>query len=161
MKNIQTLILKYSKGEIDLLTVNHAICQKICEQLQVTRASIWNFENNNHSVKCVSLYDSRTNEFSENAIITDSDVPSYFNSILRDGYIVATDARNNNSTSILSDSYFVPLDIFSLLDHVVLHNKQIVAILCCEHCGSIRQWTPNDESFLRTMSALVSLLYKF
>jgi len=161
MNQLKALMLKYTNKEIDRTTVQNEICSSICRILQVTRASIWNFENDFQQIQCISLYDTRTKEFSQGMIIQRSIAPSYFESILRDGSIVASDARNNSITSIFNDSYFEPLDIYSLLDHIVYNNSEKVAILCCEHCDTLRQWGPEEESLLRTMSALVSILYKF
>lgn len=161
MNQLKALMLKYTNKEIDRTTVQNEICSSICRILQVTRASIWNFENDFEQIRCVSLYDTRTKEFSEGAVIQKSAAPSYFESIMRDGSIVASDARNNAITSVFNESYFIPLDIFSLLDHIVFNNSEKVAVLCCEQCESIRQWGKDEEGLLRTMSALVSILYKF
>ena len=161
MKLLKTLIHQFTNNEIDRSTVLKEICISICRILNVSRASLWDFENDFKQIRCVALYDHRTNEYSEGAIIHESTIPPYFESILRDGSIVASDARNNSITAVLTEPYFEPLDIYSLLDHIVFNNGEKVAVLCCEHCGEIRQWSSEDESLLRTMSAIVSILYKF
>ncbi len=161
MKRLKSLIQKYTNNELDRTTVQNEICSSICLILNVSRASIWEFENDFKQIRCVALYDHRTNEYSDGAIIQESTMTPYFESILRDGSIVASDARNNSITAVLTKPYFEPLNIYSLLDHIVFNNTKKVAILCCEHCGEIRHWSSEDESLLRTMSAIVSILYKF
>lgn len=161
MNQLKTLMLKYTNKEIDRTTVQNEICSSICRILNVTRASIWNFESDFQQIRCVSLYDIRTKEYSNGAIIQRVTAPIYFESIIRDGSIVASDARNNNITSVFNATYFEPLEIYSLLDHIVFNNSEKVAILCCEQCEHIRHWGPEEEGLLRTMSALVSILYKF
>ncbi|MCU0624079.1 MAG: GAF domain-containing protein, partial [Gemmatimonadaceae bacterium] len=80
--------------------------------------------------------------------------------IKRDLRIVASDAATHPATSCFDEVYFTPLDIRSLLDVCIVVGGQPVAVLCCEHCGTVRPWSAEDIAYLDKMGALLGMALK-
>jgi GAF domain-containing protein len=161
MKHLQEMIVDLAKGQETIENVYNAMCREIVRAVGSTRASIWLFNMTHDAIVCQSLFDIRTGEYTSAIRLTEEDFPEYFQEIKAKGAIIAPDAHNHPATACFTEAYFMPLDIYSLLDHVAVQNGQQVAVLCCEHCGDIREWTQTDESFLRQMAVILAITFKY
>jgi GAF domain-containing protein len=65
------------------------------------------------------------------------------------------------ATSCFNEFYFEPLEIRSLLDVAVLNAGKLTAVLCCEHCEDIRNWTEEDIAYVRSMATVLSLTFRY
>lgn len=137
-----------------------AICQDIVEHVGSSRASIWLFNGVKDAITSQCLFDSRDGTFSSGVTLSEDDFPQYFDAIKRDLKIVAPDAEHHPATSCFDEIYFTPLDIRSLLDFVILEGTSPIAVLCCEHCGVIKDWTEADVKYLHQMSAVLGMTFK-
>lgn len=161
MEHLKEMIMSLAKGQETIENVYNAICKTIVDAVGSTRASVWLFNLTNDAIVCQSLYDSRTGEYFSEIRLTEDEFPDYFDAIKSDGFISAADAHQHPSTAGFTEAYFLPLDIYSLLDFVVVNNGKQVAVLCCEHCGDIREWTKGDEAYLKQMANILALTFKF
>ncbi len=134
-----------------------AVATDLTEAIGSTRASLWIFEEYGTRIRCLSLLDTRTGAYHDGAVLTEADFPDYFHAIRTDLRIVAPLATVHPATMGFDEAYFVPNDIRSLLDHVVLVNDQPAAVLCCEHCGEPRDWTPSHMAYLEQMAVLIKM----
>lgn len=134
-----------------------AVATDLTEAIGSTRASLWIFEEYGTRIRCLALHDTRTGAITEGAVLTEQDFPDYFHAIRTDLKIVAPLAAVHPATMGFDEAYFVPNDIRSLLDHVVLVNDQPAAVLCCEHCGAPRDWTGADTAYLEQMAVLIKM----
>jgi two-component system, sensor histidine kinase len=149
----------YSAGKATSDDVYKAVCSDIVEHIGSTRASIWYFNTFGDEIKSMCLMDTRTGKFESGAVLKAEDFPDYFEAINKQSCINAPDAINHPATKCFDDLYFVPTDIYSLLDFVISVNDKQVAILCCEHCGTKKNWSEKDESYLRQMAVLLRLSF--
>ncbi len=159
MLNSKQALYNYSSGTTTNENVYRAICNDIIEHIGSTRASIWYFNTFGDEIKSMCLLDTRTNKFESGAILKVEDFPDYFEAINQHSCINAPDAINHPATRCFDDLYFVPTNIYSLLDFVISINDRQVAILCCEHCGERKYWSEEDENYLRQMSVLLRLSF--
>lgn len=159
--DLRSLVLGVSKGTYTIEEVYNAMCKNICENVGSTRASIWLFNDLHTNIKCQSLYDTRTEEYYKDFILKEDDFPVYFEVVKNELKIVANDAENHYATKDFTDVYFIPNDIRSLLDHVVLQSGEPKGVLCCEHCGEIKNWTEEDENYLKQMAVILGMTFKF
>lgn len=159
--DLKTMVMGISKGTYTLDDVYKEMCKAICENVGTTRSSIWLFNDFHSAIVCQCLYDTRTGEFYKDIKLKSDDFPSYFDAIKNDLKIIANDAENHPATKEFTDLYFIPNDIRSLLDHVVLNSGEPTGVLCCENCEYIKEWSEENENFLKQMSVILGLTFKF
>ncbi len=160
MNRSRAALTAFRANPADIAEVFKAACQDIVENVGSTRASIWFFNMLGDAITCECLYDSRSGRFSSGALLSEEDFPAYFAAIRKDLRVVASDAANHPATAAFDVPYFIPNDIRSLLDHVVVAGRETMAVLCCEHCGTIKAWTAEDEAYLHQMSVLLGMALK-
>ncbi|HTI69038.1 MAG TPA: ATP-binding protein [Candidatus Limnocylindria bacterium] len=117
----------------------------IAETLEVARASVWRFEEEGGVLRCLDLY-SRPGYHSAGATLTTAAFPVYFAALAERRVIAAHDAQEDPITRELKDSYLVGLGITSILDVPLRLRGRPVGVLCLEHIGPRRHWTPSEES---------------
>lgn len=162
------------KNEIYLnVLINLAMCRGILEgnkemayqdilsstakTLSSSRVSIWHYHANQHCIECVALYNNGNFEMQQGLKIFQADCAPYFEAILEERVIVADDARMHPATSIFTESYLEPLDIYSLLDVPYIENGKFQGIICCEHQGSMRIWDQEDIVFVKSVADLICM----
>lgn len=150
--------LKSNPGAID--AVFEAVCRDIVDHVKSTRASVWHLNGVQDAITCAALFDSRDDSVQRGTRLDEESFPEYFGAIKRDLRIVAEDAAHHPATACFDEVYFAPLDIRSLLDVCVIVGGQPVAVLCCEHCGTVRPWTAEDIAYLDKMGALLAMALK-
>ena len=160
-QDLKSMVLGLTKGTVALDDVYKEICQSICRSTGSTRSSIWLFDQLHTSIICQCLLDTRTGEYFKDVKLKEDDFPQYFSAIKSDLKIVANDAETHPNTSEFTDLYFIPNDIRSLLDHVVLKAGEPTGVLCCEHCGEIKDWSESDENYLKQMATILGMTFKF
>lgn len=163
--------LLYSAEHIDLLlhlyknTLNQksdfkVILKKITEAivvgLDIDRCSFWQFEN--EKLVCIDLFDRKFKEHFIEKKLFAKDIPIYFEA-LKDGIaIVADDAKTNEYTRELKESYLIPLEITDILDLPIRENGELIGVLCCERRNGNRKWNEIDLAFARSITDILSLV---
>jgi PAS domain S-box-containing protein len=132
---------------------------KLAATLQVDRVSVWLLSENNTKLERRMLYDSASGVHSQIGILNTADIPSYFEALLKDSQIDADDAQNDMRTKELTDNYFIPLRINSLLDSAIQQDGRLIGVLSAEHRGTIRNWHADEKSFLSAMTNLAAQLF--
>lgn len=74
--------------------------------------------------------------------------------------INAPEARTHDLTKYFNETYFVPLNIQSLLDFVLHQNFLPSAIICCESVGKVTHWTDENIESLRRIASSSSMYFK-
>ena len=135
--------------------------KKFCElsfQLvpNANRISLWRFEDNDQKITCLMGKDLDSNEFWSGISLYRKDFPAYFESIVENEVINASDARNHSATRCFNDAYFEPNSIYSLLDFILHKDFRPIGVICCERTGSRVEWTANDIDQLRQIATFIS-----
>ncbi|MCF2949787.1 histidine kinase [Paraglaciecola aquimarina] len=147
----------------DSVTTDEKLRQ-VCVQTQLAipranRVSLWNFNREKTEIVCLMCFDKVSNEYSSQQVLSQTDFPQYFAKILEEQVVMASDARNFSATKCFNQSYFEPLDIYSLLDFVLHKDFQPTGILCCESVGQKVNWTQEDVESLRMLSTMTSYFF--
>ncbi|MGL4243266.1 MAG: GAF domain-containing protein [Beijerinckiaceae bacterium] len=159
METARTILGDFSMGRTTAQEVHRAVCGEIIKHVEATRASVWYFNSFRDEITCACLLDARTGEFTQGAVLREDDFPEYFAAIREHTIVNAPDAMNHPATRCFDELYFLPNNISSLLDVVISANRQQVAVLCCEHCGDIREWRKADITYLEQMAILLRLSF--
>jgi two-component system, sensor histidine kinase len=135
------------------------ICQKIKEIApNANRVSLWLFNQEANEIFCLMCLES-------NGIMTNGqslkkvDFPEYFDHILKNKVLSASDARDNPATACFNEVYFKPLNIFSLLDFIFHFQFKPTGVICCEREGDITQWSKDNINSLKRVANITSMFF--
>jgi PAS domain-containing protein len=93
---------------------------------------------------------------SSGVVLRSSEYPDYFAALADEETIAADDARSDPRMHELA-GYLAPRGIGALLDAPIRTGLRLVGVLCHEHVGGTRAWTPTevkDAAFLGSLASL-------
>src|SRR4028119_2511038 len=133
------------------------ITEASVQNIGVERSSVWLFDKTVTKLQCVDLFEKTCNQHSEGVELASADYPTYFQALQQDQLIAADDAHADPRTQEFSESYLTSLGITSMLDIPIRIKGQTAGVVCIEHIGAARHWTPEDQNFARSLADIVSL----
>ncbi len=141
----------------DLSHAFQAITDTCRTLLQVPRASVWLFDKSRLAITQINLYD-RDGHHHSDASLKVADYPAYFRAIASEKHAIAAhDAGSDPRTKDFSDTYLRPNRIGAMLDAPIRQKGHVVGILCAEHVGKRRQWTPYEIHLASSLATMATL----
>ena len=128
--------------------------------LEVARASCWLYTERGTALRCEQLWNINNNGSGCQPVPGDlrvADFPRYFASLAQERVIAAHDAASDSRTAEFAEPYLKPLGIASMLDAPVRAGGRVAGVLCFEHTGTPRAWTPEEQQFAASVGDLVAL----
>lgn len=141
----------------DLLAAFQDITRMAARSIEVQRVSIWFFGQTRRSLTCVCIFDGREGLFAEGARLTATQYPAYFAEIERGRVVAAEDALQDPRTCEFGEGYLKPMSIAAMLDVPIKVGDRLAGVVCFEHTGVSRVWSPEEQQFAGFASSLVSL----
>lgn len=135
----------------------HHILKDTSKTIGVERVGFWRLKDNDKVLFCEFCYVSSEDSFESGAALDAKDYPTYFAHLTDDTVIDAHDARMDERTSEFRDGYLDPQGITSMLDTKVFMNNRTSGIICIEHVGPRRQWTPLEIELASSAANLLSV----
>lgn len=134
-----------------------AITETAAATLGISRVGIWLFEEDGAVLACADLYDRSTGEHSAGTRIARTDYPVYFETLDTERAIDAHAATTDSRTTGLAETYLIPFNIGAMLDTPIVRSGKSVGVLCHEHIGTPRHWTPEEVGFASSLADLVAM----
>ncbi|MDA0243616.1 MAG: GAF domain-containing protein [Chloroflexi bacterium] len=134
------------------------ITEAAAHAFEVARASIWLYDPQAPAIKCLDLYERDKQTHSQGIVLGHDLVPAYFQALTSSRSIVAHDIHTHPATYELSDFYAKPLGINSLMDTFIRAGEEIRGVVCLEHIGPARIWTPEEENFANSLADFAALV---
>lgn len=131
--------------------------------LLTERVSVWLYDETRSQLNCLDLleYNPTTGHcvgHSAGLPLSVRHYPAYFDAIEQDEKpLVICDAQADPRTIEFTETYLTPLNIHAMLDVPIRVGGKVAGVLCIEQLARIRYWTPEDESFARSIGDLVAL----
>lgn len=141
----------------DLSAALRRITSTVATTLHVARVSVWTYMKDASVLQCLDLCELANGLHSRGAALAAIAVPAYFEAMRQGEVIAADDARTDPRTREFTAEYLVPLNISSMLDARIHVQGALYGVLCLEHVGEKRQWTPEEQTFAVGIANLVSL----
>jgi PAS domain S-box-containing protein len=141
----------------DALLLLRKIAEGAAQTLNVSRVSIWRYNSDRSTIKCVDLFEWEEGRHSSGMELSASTYPLYFRALVEQEMIIADDAAQNPSTSEFLEGYLQPHGIRSIMDVPIIVGGFRTGVLCLEHVRTLREWTADEKTFALAMSNLVSL----
>ena len=131
--------------------------QTTAHTLGIARVSIWRLNHDRTNLLCQDLFEMATGKHTAGAQLSASEFPAYFKALSHEDVISAEDALRDPRTFEFSETYLKPLGIGSMLDAVIRLSGRVEGVLCCEHVGPMRKWTPDEMTFAVSVANHVTL----
>jgi PAS domain S-box-containing protein len=161
LRNHNLVLSKLAKSpslnQGDLNVALKEITEASADNIGVERASVWLYDKTGTKIQCLDLFEKSRNQHSQGLELAEADYPAYFQALQQDQPITADDAHTDPRTREFSESYLTPLGITAMLDTAITIKGQTAGVVCLEHVGTARHWTPEDLNFARSLADLVSL----
>lgn len=124
--------------------------------LKVTRVGVWLFEPDGRSLRCAHLHgggDARPAP----RHLDGARHASYVDALRHQRWVSCDDVEQDPTVGELLASYLRPLGITSMLDAPLFRGAELVGVVCHEHVGQPRRWTPEDRAFAGSVADTVAL----
>lgn len=154
--SIADLVLDPAIASGDLDSALNRITKVLSKALNVERASVWLLEDDKTILKCLKLYESEKEDYSEGMELETKTFPKYFSAIREESRIYADNAQIDPRSKGLTEDYLKPLNITSMLDAGIQVEGEIIGVVCAEHIGEPRHWHPDEEAFVSTIASIVA-----
>lgn len=147
------------RGEVDRATFLALLCRHVVQAIGCSRAAVRMLVQSREgtALHCIAMHDAAGDAPSTVPDMVSRDPTPYFESLLRDGCVLATDAWHDPGTAPFVDSYLAPMDVRSLLDVGFSVNGALYGSFSCEQVGETRAWSPQQLMLLRQIASRVSL----
>jgi PAS domain S-box-containing protein len=154
----QAVLMELARWDkTDLSRAFDAITRLDAETMGVERVGIWFFTPDANAIVCRSLYERSSGRHGSGLRLDAAAYPAYFRSLRELRMIVADDARTDPSTREFAAGYLQPHGITSMLDAPVWREGRVVGVICHEHTGPARSWTPLEQQFAASIADMVAL----
>ncbi len=141
----------------DFVTALSSILKACAATIGVARVSYWRYAADRTRITSECLYIHALDAYESGAELHARDFPAYFRAIELERVIAAHDTASDPRTADFLGSYCAPLGITSMLDVPVYKQGRIAGILCLEHIGPARIWTPEEQDYASSISDIISV----
>jgi diguanylate cyclase (GGDEF)-like protein len=143
--------------EAGLSTMRRELTKVAAETLGVERASVWLLSPDASELRCEELYEHSHARYSQGAVLKATEYPRYFAALKLGRAIDGHDAHLDPRTSEFSPAYLGPLGITSMMDAAIRREGAVVGVVCLEHVGERRTWTPAEMEFAGALADQAAL----
>jgi signal transduction histidine kinase len=161
LRDFETARLRLARAGVEgggsLVSILQITTVLAADTIRVERCGIWLFVEERRAIRCYDLFERSSRKHSEGAVLRARDFPEYFGALERMRVVQADDAALLPVTSELATPYLAPLGIGAMLDAPLYREGQVVGVVCHEHVGLAREWTPWEVDFVSSVSDSVAL----
>ncbi len=133
------------------------ITESTCYTLNHERVGFWLFNDEEHTLTCVNLFDRQTLQHFDNLEIQEKYAKEYFELLKQNETLAIDNILTHEATKRLSDYYFIPHNISSLISAPVRLSGNVVGCFSVEHVGKPIQWTPDQIAFINAVADILSV----
>lgn len=159
VKDIQEICGRLDRGEIDRDQFFELLTRSVADLIGCTRCGVWIFIDTaeGRALRCMAMYDRRVDRIvGANDMLNAASGP-YFDALVTEGCVNASDARHHPATAGFVDDYLRPLDLHSVLDVCFSVNGVPFGTFSCEQAGAPLVWTQRQLQVLRQVGSRASL----
>jgi hypothetical protein len=161
MKLLTDMVIAVSNPDKDNQQKLEQICLTTMSHItHANRVSLWAFNKDKSEIVCLMCLSGSDNTFSSGEVLKKADCSEYFDTILKEQVLVASNARNHHATKCLNQSYLEPNTIYSLFDYIYHEDFQPKGIICCESVGEAVEWVGGEQNILRRIAGITSMFFK-
>jgi hypothetical protein len=156
---LQTLCGQLDRGEIHRGEFLDRFTREVALDIGCSRAAVRLLVNTPGGavLRCLAMYDTDRDAMHRAPDMAGNHGDPYFDALLGDGCVVASDAHLHPATAMFVSDYLEPQDVRSLLDVSFSVNGVLYGTFSCEQIGTMVAWTPHQLKRLREIGSRASL----
>ncbi len=143
-------------GELPL--VLEQMTESVAQALDIERVGVWLYDETRFKIRCLNLYDAINRVHTKSIELYRDKYPRYFRALEEERVITAHEAQEDPRTTEFNTGYLKPLGIVSMLDAPIHLEGKMIGVVCHEHVGQPRHWTPEEEMFAASVADAVALV---
>ncbi len=148
-------LAKEIKG--DLQATMKMATEEAAKTLRVEQVSIWFFYEQSSELVCEQLYTLSGANRSADLRLRVADYPAYFDAIENSRILAANNAREDPRTQTLTENYFKPLGITSMMDVPIRLHAKSLGVMSFDHVGPVREWSLEEQDFAASVADMIAL----
>jgi len=143
------------RNDIDQIMIEFA--GRITHSLKIERMSVWLLDREKKEMISLGEYDSDSESFQKDTVISMSLCPQYFEALEKDELLYVENVRESEITKGLNDIYSIPNDIITLLDIPLRFQGEMIGVMCFEKKGNeIKHFNDGERFFAHAISLVFS-----
>ena len=139
------------------------ICEVAADTLEVDRVNVW-LVDANLQLRCVHAYVRSISAHNPPGFEETLPLDSEYGIQLDEVRVIDIADVDNNAVVFASHealgAYLSSHDIHSLLDAPIRAEGELLGVVCHEHVGSARMWTPEDHAFAGSIGDYIAVAYE-
>ena len=137
------------------------ICETAAETLEVERVNIWRYDATSGALHCLHHYERSSGRHNPPGSRVALQVGAGYNAALDEVRVInlANSAQGPDDDDDLQ-RYLRRHGIGSLLDSPVRLAGEVLGVICHEHVGGTRVWTPEDQAFAGSIGDYVAMAHE-
>jgi diguanylate cyclase (GGDEF)-like protein/PAS domain S-box-containing protein len=143
-------------SEIGLEPSARLITEACAETLDVASSSIWLFSDDRRELRSLDRFERNSRTHANDVVLAIDRHLRYIKALQTSHAIDAFDACIDPRTSEFTDEYFRPRGVGATLDASIRIHGEVVGVVCNEHIGSTRRWTPDEANFVTAIADQVA-----
>jgi len=161
LKQQSTSLAYLASTQLNKQTAPHAFYQSLIRQsaetLNVARVSVWLYSKDKQELVCESLYDLKTQTYTQGQMLAAKELPQYFSALEQSRVVVANDVYQHSAMQEFLADYFPTYRVGAMLDATIWHDGEMIGVICHEHVGGSREWTLDEQNYAGSLADLARL----
>ncbi|MDB9525282.1 cache domain-containing protein [Oscillatoria sp. CS-180] len=134
-----------------------AFTEAISTTLEVHRVSIWVYQPEEEQLHCLCSYDREDSMQPSPQPLPVAATPNYYALISENQNLIVDDVAKQDVTRELQTGGHLDTKTVSLLEVPIQSSGSYIGSVRCEHFDSVREWKPQEQTFVSSVSNLISL----
>lgn len=139
--------------------VLRSVTEVVGRTLEVARVGVWRPNGGMTSFVCHDLYEWPRDRHSSGMTIASQSMADYARTLSQADIIAASDAARDERTAAFTAEHLGAFGVTSVIDVPIREQGVLAGVLCCEHVGPRRKWTPDEQTFAVAVANLLSSLF--
>lgn len=131
--------------------------ERLSRLLDVRRVGVWRLDEDGQGLTCLHMFDARTGAMAAGQRVERDLNPAYFDAIQTGRTVCVEDAWSDPVTAAFGQDYLAPLGVRAMLDAPIRTGRGVRGVLCCEHVGETRAWTPEEVSLAASVAQYIAV----
>jgi signal transduction histidine kinase/CheY-like chemotaxis protein len=133
-----------------------ATAESAAETLGVEQVNIWRLSADGRGIYCLETFELSTREHNAGRVLSTKQYPQYFAALKAGRVVDASDVKSDPRTVELTADCWEPQGIGASLSAPIRVHGQVTGLVCCDHRGPPRTWTPDEVAFVVQVADLLA-----
>ena len=139
----------------DRTSVFTQVCETVAQVLEIERVGVWSLDSGRGTLSALNVYERSLQRHLKAVALAGPTCVRYCRALGAGEPLVIHAARTDPRSSDLWDGYLLPARIEAILDIPVNLDPANMTVLRCEHVGSPRVWTLDEQLFATAVAGLL------